>query len=109
MEIVLPVTTENKDRLNDAGDIALSYNGKVYAILKTPEFFPHRKEERAARQFGTTNSNHPHIKVTRILKFVYICVCVLHIQNTFKKCICFKRIIKEKTLRNIFGLYFSIA
>lgn len=62
VEIVLPVTTENKDRLNDAGDIALSYNGKVYAILKTPEFFPHRKEERAARQFGTTNSNHPHIK-----------------------------------------------
>lgn len=33
------------------------------AILHQPEFYEHRKEERAARQFGTTSKNHPYIKV----------------------------------------------
>ena len=31
---------------------------------RNPEFYPHRKEERCARQFGTTNPDHPCIKVT---------------------------------------------
>ena len=35
------------------------------ALLKQPEFFAHRKEERCARIFGTTNIDHPHIKVSR--------------------------------------------
>ena len=30
---------------------------------RSPEFYPHRKEERCARQFGTTNPDHPCIKV----------------------------------------------
>lgn len=61
--IVLPVTTFDKDRLEGCSAISLFYNNVCYAILRKPEFFPHRKEERVARQFGTTNKDHPHIKL----------------------------------------------
>lgn len=61
--IVLPVTTQDKERLEDAESIALRWNGKVYAILRQPEFFPHRKEERCSRQFGTSTPGHPYIKM----------------------------------------------
>ena len=63
--IVLPCTAEDKDRLKSASRIALVYNAKVVAILKEPELYEHRKEERCARMFGTTNVEHPHIKVRR--------------------------------------------
>ena len=33
------------------------------AILRSPEFFPHHKEERCSRQWGTSNPGHPYIKV----------------------------------------------
>ena len=33
------------------------------AAVSDPEIYEHRKEERVARQFGTTNKNHPYIKV----------------------------------------------
>lgn len=33
------------------------------AILRNPEFYKHRKEERCARQWGTTCKGHPYIKV----------------------------------------------
>ncbi|XP_045463404.1 bifunctional 3'-phosphoadenosine 5'-phosphosulfate synthase isoform X1 [Harmonia axyridis] len=61
--IVLPVTTFDKDRLEGCSAISLFHNNVCYAILRKPEFFPHRKEERVARQFGTTNKDHPHIKM----------------------------------------------
>ena len=61
--IVLPISTEDKDRLMSKEVFALSYNGKPVAIMRDPEFYEHRKEERAARQFGTTNKRHPYIKV----------------------------------------------
>uniref|UniRef100_V5GYZ7 Putative bifunctional atp sulfurylase/adenosine 5'-phosphosulfate kinase n=1 Tax=Ixodes ricinus TaxID=34613 RepID=V5GYZ7_IXORI len=61
--IVLPATTQDKERLEDAESIALRWNGKVYAILRQPEFFPHRKEERCSRQFGTSAPGHPYIKM----------------------------------------------
>ncbi|XP_002404324.3 bifunctional 3'-phosphoadenosine 5'-phosphosulfate synthase isoform X1 [Ixodes scapularis] len=61
--IVLPATTQDKERLEDAESIALRWNGKVYAILRQPEFFPHRKEERCSRQFGTSTPGHPYIKM----------------------------------------------
>jgi 3'-phosphoadenosine 5'-phosphosulfate synthase len=63
--IVLPCTTEDKERLKTSSTIALCYNGKLVALLKTPEFYEHRKEERCARVFGTTNTEHPHIKVLK--------------------------------------------
>ncbi|KAK9885853.1 hypothetical protein WA026_013731 [Henosepilachna vigintioctopunctata] len=61
--IVLPVSTSDKDRLKECSSISLAYNNSIYAILRKPEFYPHRKEERVARQFGTTNQDHPHIKM----------------------------------------------
>ena len=34
---------------------ALKYDGKLVAVLSNAEIYEHRKEERAARQFGTTS------------------------------------------------------
>lgn len=61
--IVLPVSTEDKQRLEGCGALALSYEGRKVAILKDPEYFEHRKEERCARIWGTTCAKHPHVKV----------------------------------------------
>ena len=36
---------------------------RVLAVLRNPEFYPHRKEERCSRQWGTYNTSHPHQKV----------------------------------------------
>ena len=33
------------------------------AILRFPEFYPHHKEERCSRQWGTSHADHPYIKV----------------------------------------------
>ncbi|XP_061391691.1 bifunctional 3'-phosphoadenosine 5'-phosphosulfate synthase [Musca vetustissima] len=61
--IVLSVTTENKEKLDGVSAITLTYEGKAVAILRKPEFFFHRKEERLSRQFGTSNPNHPYSKM----------------------------------------------
>ncbi|CAG9855951.1 unnamed protein product [Phyllotreta striolata] len=61
--IVLPTTTVDMNRLKDASAITLLHNHECYAILRKPEFYFDRKEERAARQFGTTNKDHPYIKM----------------------------------------------
>merc|ERR1711981_652442 len=61
--IVLPVKTEDKLRMEGCAAITLRHQGLPRAILRNPEFYQHRKEERCARQFGTTNPNHPHIKM----------------------------------------------
>ena len=64
--IVLPISTEDKAKLEKSGAFTLRYNGKAMAILRDPEFYEHRKEERCARTFGTTNQGHPYIKVNLI-------------------------------------------
>uniref|UniRef100_A0A8C7VA29 3'-phosphoadenosine 5'-phosphosulfate synthase 2a n=1 Tax=Oncorhynchus mykiss TaxID=8022 RepID=A0A8C7VA29_ONCMY len=61
--IVLPVTTETKQRLDGCAAIALEFQGTLVAILRQPEFYEHRKEERCARQWGTTCPQHPYIKM----------------------------------------------
>jgi len=61
--IVLPVSTRDKERLQESESFTLKYNGKAMAILRKPEFYEHRKEERCARQFGTTHKEHPYIKM----------------------------------------------
>ncbi|XP_069609625.1 bifunctional 3'-phosphoadenosine 5'-phosphosulfate synthase 2 isoform X2 [Ranitomeya imitator] len=61
--IVLPVSLEDKEKLSDTNAIALSYEGKRVAILRNPEFYEHRKEERCARVWGTTCAQHPHVKM----------------------------------------------
>ena len=65
--IVLPVTTEDKERLSGVSAFTLTFNGHLVAILRKPEFYPHRKEERVSRQFGTSHKDHPYIKV-----FIYL-------------------------------------
>jgi len=59
--IVLPVSTEDKERLKDAPKICLTYQGQPKAILSDPEFYEHRKEERCARMFGLYNKGHPYV------------------------------------------------
>ncbi|XP_028845710.1 bifunctional 3'-phosphoadenosine 5'-phosphosulfate synthase 2a [Denticeps clupeoides] len=61
--IVLPVSTETKEHLNGSAAVALEFRGNRVAILQNPEFFKHRKEERCARQWGTTCPKHPYIKM----------------------------------------------
>uniref|UniRef100_A0A8D0HV99 3'-phosphoadenosine 5'-phosphosulfate synthase 2 n=1 Tax=Sphenodon punctatus TaxID=8508 RepID=A0A8D0HV99_SPHPU len=61
--IVLPISTEDKKRLDGCASFALEYNGRRVAVLKTPEFYEHRKEERCARVWGTTCAKHPHVKM----------------------------------------------
>lgn len=61
--IVLSATEEDKSRLDGASAIALHYNQVPVAILRKPEFYYHRKEERCSRQFGTNNIDHPYIKL----------------------------------------------
>lgn len=62
--IVLPVSAEDKQRLEGSPALALSFQGRRVAVLSSPEFFAHRKEERCARTWGTTCPRHPHIQVS---------------------------------------------
>ena len=62
--IVLPLTTDRKEELEKhEGEIALMYEGRRVAIVSDAQFFPHRKEERCCRQFGTRSTKHPHIEM----------------------------------------------
>ena len=61
--IVLSISTEDKTTVGESKKIALKYQDKIVAVLSDIEIYEHRKEERAARQFGTTNKGHPYIKV----------------------------------------------
>lgn len=61
--IVLPVHTEEKERLEKKDAFVLCYEGKKIAIMRTPEFYEHRKEERCCRQWGTSHPGHPYIKM----------------------------------------------
>lgn len=65
--IVLPVNDADKERISGKDAIVLIYKSKPVAILRNIELFPHRKEERCCRQWGTNNTGHPYIKV---LEFV---------------------------------------
>ena len=61
--IVLAITSEDKVRLENDTSFTLEYEGRKVAVLREVEFFPHRKEERCCRQFGTASKNHPYIKM----------------------------------------------
>ncbi|XP_045135378.1 bifunctional 3'-phosphoadenosine 5'-phosphosulfate synthase-like isoform X5 [Portunus trituberculatus] len=61
--IVLPITSADKERLDGCSAFTLRYAGRPVAIMRKPEFYEHRKEERCARQFGTTCPDHPYIKM----------------------------------------------
>lgn len=61
--IVLPVNTNQKERYLNASALALRHQGRAVAILRSPEFFAHRKEERCCREFGTNDPGHPYVKM----------------------------------------------
>ncbi|XP_050342818.1 bifunctional 3'-phosphoadenosine 5'-phosphosulfate synthase isoform X2 [Nymphalis io] len=61
--VVLPVQTADKERLTGSAAVALVYAGRPVAILRAPEFYPHRKQERCSRQFGIYHTGHPYIKM----------------------------------------------
>uniref|UniRef100_A0A8C2J5V6 3'-phosphoadenosine 5'-phosphosulfate synthase 2b n=1 Tax=Cyprinus carpio TaxID=7962 RepID=A0A8C2J5V6_CYPCA len=61
--IVLPVSKDDKERLDGCTAFALEFKGQKVAIMRNPEFYEHRKEERCARQWGTTCPQHPYIKM----------------------------------------------
>ncbi|KAF6317649.1 3'-phosphoadenosine 5'-phosphosulfate synthase 2 [Rhinolophus ferrumequinum] len=61
--IVLPVSTDDKLRLEGCSKFVLTHGGRTVAILQDPEFYEHRKKERCSRVWGTTCAKHPHIKM----------------------------------------------
>ncbi|XP_072745530.1 bifunctional 3'-phosphoadenosine 5'-phosphosulfate synthase-like [Anoplolepis gracilipes] len=63
--IVLAVSTADKERFLDASALVLRYQSKDLAILRNPEFYHHRKEERCCRQFGTNDPRHPYVRIIR--------------------------------------------
>lgn len=47
MPIVLAISTTDKQRLEASGsDVTLTYNNRPVAVIRKPEYFEHRKEER---------------------------------------------------------------
>ncbi|XP_046960129.1 bifunctional 3'-phosphoadenosine 5'-phosphosulfate synthase isoform X1 [Vanessa cardui] len=61
--VVLPLHSADKERLSGAAAVALRHAGRAVAILRAPEFYPHRRAERCARQFGIYHTGHPYIKM----------------------------------------------
>ncbi|KAI1292270.1 Bifunctional 3'-phosphoadenosine 5'-phosphosulfate synthase [Halotydeus destructor] len=61
--IVLPVHDADKERLSNVKNITLTYNGQDVAILRDPEIYEHRKEERCGRIWGINHVGHPVIKL----------------------------------------------
>ncbi|KAK2582921.1 hypothetical protein KPH14_008987 [Odynerus spinipes] len=61
--IVLAVSTADKERCQNASSLTLRYKETNLAILRNPEFYYHRKEERCSREFGTNDPGHPFIKM----------------------------------------------
>ena len=61
--IVLAIDNQNKERIEGQKSIALIYKNNLIAILEDIEIYAHRKEERAAAVFKTTNKGHPSIRM----------------------------------------------
>lgn len=61
--IVLSLDNDLVDEIRAKTDIALAYNGRIVAVLKNIEVFPHRKEERVSRIFGTSDPHHPVVEM----------------------------------------------
>ena len=65
--IVLSISDELKKTLEQNGErnVALYYEEKMIAYMTDIEVFPHRKEERCSRQFGTSHEGHPYIAMIK--------------------------------------------
>ena len=74
---MLPVETVDKLRLEGSTALVLTYNGHKVAIVRTPEFYPHNKEERCSRQFGMCHQGHPYVKVRTITHYnIYMIITI---------------------------------
>ena len=62
LAIVLPINDADQARLQSQDAIALVHGGRIRAVLRKPEIYAHRKEERVCRQFGTSHPDHPYIR-----------------------------------------------
>ena len=60
MPIVLSCNDDQKEQIKET--VVLTYEGKRVALLSGITIYPHRKEERCARQFGLNNQRHPYQK-----------------------------------------------
>ena len=61
--ITCPATDEEKEACQEKGQITLKdHNDEPIAVLENPVFYENRKEEIAARVFGTTSGKHPKIE-----------------------------------------------
>lgn len=69
--IVLPISEKDKSNLEGKSSISLIYKGQIVATLNRIEVYPHRKEERISRQFGTFHPDHPYVKVSLKLSFLW--------------------------------------
>lgn len=58
--IVLSCTENDRENLKDKKQLCLTYDKQPIGILTNISLFPHRKEERCARQFGLVNKGHPY-------------------------------------------------
>ena len=68
LPIVLPITSYTKSRIEqegkDLGAVTLvNKHGQALAIVRSPEIYPHRKEELISRTFGMSDPEHPYIKL----------------------------------------------
>lgn len=61
--IVLPIDNEQKAKCSGANCVKLLYNGRLIAVMDNLDIYPHRKEERVSRQFGTSDPGHPTVKM----------------------------------------------
>ncbi|XP_058790001.1 bifunctional 3'-phosphoadenosine 5'-phosphosulfate synthase [Phymastichus coffea] len=61
--IVLAVKDADKKLLEGSSAVCLKYEDTAVAIVRRPEFYYHRKEERCGWQFGTCNPGHPVVKM----------------------------------------------
>lgn len=62
--IVKACSAEERKALEGQSEVALSApDGSIVAVISNPEFFEHKKEERAGRTFGITDPGHPYIKL----------------------------------------------
>ncbi|KAI4968712.1 hypothetical protein ZWY2020_046042 [Hordeum vulgare] len=62
LPIVLAVDDADKDRIGAAPDVALAGpDGELLAVLRSVEIYPHNKEERIARTWGTTAPGLPYV------------------------------------------------
>ena len=63
--IVLPISDQDRARIAKKSAVLLTYGDdhKPIAIVRNPEIYAHRQEERMCRQWGAVCTSHPYVKM----------------------------------------------